>query len=576
MQNISPKHLSLTGLLPLILPLSVLAAPPDAGQILQEQRSQKPLPSQLPPQADVEKTPEKTENGIRILVKGFTFSGYEGLLSEPELQSLVAKDIGKKLSFDELQSLVTRVTHYLRSQGWLLARAYLPDQDITSGVIHIAIIQGKSDGSLTVIGDETLRIGKEHLQHIGEHAIQKNTPLKAQDLERSLLLMNDLPGISAKASLSPGEAPGTTAVKIKATEGALFDGSLWFDNYGNRYTGAERGNAMVNINDPHRIGDRFTFLFTTAEHLKVGQVSYSAPISTSGLRADLSYTDIRYELGKELSSLDADGNAHTVNVGVSYPWIRSRRANITTTVNYEFKDLSDSASGTKLHDKQLHSATLGTAGDMSDVFFGGGVTSWGASVTHGSMNERTADIAITDTEGSYTFFNINLARLQKLTKDLMMRVSLRSQYSLDNLDSSEQFSLGGPYGVRAYPVSEAMGDEGHLFNLEASYAIAIPERFGDLKWNIFYDAGQIVLHKNTWANAISTATNKNRYWLQGAGTGFDYSYDDNRQSGHPGLMSSAITMVVVLTIMTLTVRMMKIVFCFRLFGVFDALLKEFK
>ena len=40
----------------------------------------------------------------------------------------------------------------------------------------------------------------------------------------------------------------------------------------------------------------------------------------------------------------------------------------------------------------------------------------------------------------------------------------------------------------------------------------------------FYDAGLITLHKNEWANSINTATNKNNYWLQGAGFGFLYAY----------------------------------------------------
>ena len=75
-------------------------------------------------------------------------------------------------------------------------------------------------------------------------------------LERGLLLLNDLPGISAQAKLDPGSEPGTTRLSVDVTEGPLISGSAWADNFGNRYTGAERLNAQVNWNNPSGAGDQ--------------------------------------------------------------------------------------------------------------------------------------------------------------------------------------------------------------------------------------------------------------------------------------------------------------------------------
>ena len=108
--------------------LSAFAAPPDAGQLLREQQPQRQLPQQLP-QPEVEKErPPVADSGIRIDVKGFRFTGYEGLIAESELQSLVAGSIGQSLSFSELQGVAATVTTYLKKKGWFLARAYLPKQ----------------------------------------------------------------------------------------------------------------------------------------------------------------------------------------------------------------------------------------------------------------------------------------------------------------------------------------------------------------------------------------------------------------------------------------------------------------
>jgi len=114
---------------------------------------------------------------------------------------------------------------------------------------------------------------------------------------------------------------------------------------------------------------------------------------------------------------------------------------------------------------------------------------------------------------------------------LFERVSINASYSgqlsLNNLDSSEKFILGGPTGVRAYPVGEASGDEGNLFNVDLRFDLPLPSVLGSLQLSGFYDAGQITLHKSQWSNSnIDNATNRNDYWLQGAGIGITYAYSN--------------------------------------------------
>lgn len=504
--------------------LPAFAAPPDAGQLLREQQPQRQLPPQLPKPEVEKERPPLADSGVRIDVKGFRFSGYQGLLPESELQHLVAGSIGKSLSFSELQGVAATVTTYLKKKGWFLARAYLPKQDVTSGIIEIAIIQGISDGSLTIKRSPTARISEQTLRGIGETAVMPGQPLNEQALERSVLLMNDLPGVHARASLAAGATPGSTGVQIDVSEGPLLGGVVWGDNQGNRYTGAWRGNGMLNINDPFRYGDQLSLLMTGSEGLIQGRAAYSFPLTPRGLKGTISYTGMRYELIGDLASLKAEGQSHTANAGISYPLLRSRTTNVTTAFNYEFKNLTDSSNTVDIRDKNLHSGTFTVSGDRYDTFLGGGYTSWNAGVTTGDMHEKIADIAITNTEGSYTRFNLGLSRLQRLAERISMNLSWSSQLALDNLDSSEKFNLGGPYGVRAYPVGEASGDEGHLVNIDLRYDLPLPATIGTFQLNGFYDAGHITLHKHLWANAVATATNENSYWLQGAGIGLNYSY----------------------------------------------------
>lgn len=524
MRKIFQRAFYLTAIITLFTISVVWAVPPDAGQLTREQQPQRQIPAQLPkPEVEKQRAP-MADTGVSVTVKSFKFTGYEGLVEEGELQGVVVDVVGKKLTFNELQGVVAKVTAYLKDRGWFLARAYLPKQDVTSGVIEISVIQGSSDGSLLIKSDPSVRIDEEVIRNIGVKAVSPGQPLSERDLERAVLLMNDLTGVNARASLAPGVKAGSTAVQIDVSEGPIFSGALWGDNYGNRYTGTWRGNGMINLNDPLRYGDQLSVMATGAEGFFQGRAAYFAPLLPCGLRANLSYTGMYYELIEDISSLDMDGWSHIVNAGLSYPILRSRKVNLMTTLGYEFKALHDSANDVALYDKQLHSGTLGFYGDVYDTLLGGGYTTFNVGATLGDMNEDEADISITEVEGTYTHFNFGLARLQRLLQGLTINLSYTGQLSLDNLDSSEKFILGGPNGVRAYPVGEAPGDQGHLFNVDLRYDLPIPSSAGMLQLSGFYDAGHIRLHHDPWLNSINTATDKNEYWLQGAGVGILYIY----------------------------------------------------
>ena len=533
--SITAKTLSLTGLL-LLLSISqpstqLSAAPlPDTGSILRDQQQSQQQPQGQFRAPEQEKEPLlNTGSNVQVVVKGFAFSGYEGLVTEAELQQAVAGSIGKSLTFNELNSLTDKVTALFKAKGWLQARAYLPPQDITSGIIRVAIAQVKSDGNLTIKRDKSARISPDYLHGIGILPLHAGKPIKEKELERSVLLMNDLPGVSAKASLVPGSEPGTSGVDVAVTEGRLFSGMLYGDNQGNRYIGAWRGTALVSVNDPLRRGDQLTLLLTEASGLAQGRIGYSFPIAFSGARANLSYTGMRYELGRELAPLQYKGNSNSIDAGISYPTLRTRNANVTTSFSYGYRGLIDTQADVNIHDKQINNATLMVSGDRYDQLLGGGYTSYNASITTGSLHESsdlTAEYAKANlTEGSYTRFNVALARLQHLSERFNLNISGSAQMAAGgNLDSSEKFTLGGPNGLRAYPIGEAAGDEGQLVSAEIRYALPLAAKSGNLQLIGFYDAGHITINNERYPGDLSTATGRNDYWLLGAGAGLNYAY----------------------------------------------------
>ncbi|MEJ2199714.1 MAG: ShlB/FhaC/HecB family hemolysin secretion/activation protein [Desulfuromonadaceae bacterium] len=501
---------------------------PDAGRLLQEQKqleSQPPKRLPSPEQGEDEGTPV-ADTGVRVNIKGFRFSGITGVASETELQPLVQQALGKELDLAELQSLAKRVTIYLRSKNYLLARAYLPEQDITEGIVEIAVIAGRIEGQASIQAGESLRLRESFLLAMANRGAAAGTALRDDQLERSLLLMNDLPGISAQAILERGSAPGTTRVLIDITEGPLFSGGLSVDNFGNRYTGTVRGSAQAAINDPFGSGDQFRLALTAADDLRSGVVGYSLPLGSSGLKGSINYFMLTYELEKELSDLDAEGRANTLSVNLSYPHIRTRRFSLWQGISYEHRDLEDEMADDVVRDRELDVATLDLSASTYDRFGGGALNSMRVSVSFGHLNlgiaaDAAADAAGPGTEGAYSKFTYSLSRLQRLTNRLNLFGAVNGQLAWQNLDSSEKFLLGGPAAVRAYPVGEAAGDEGHCITVELRYELPVKPRWSDIQIIAFFDAGNITLYNETWDNAVNTATGRNDYWLYGGGGGIN-------------------------------------------------------
>jgi len=492
---------------------------PDAGSLMRDQQQKLQEPKKIQPAEIKETQPSTVACGVTVNVKSFTFSGYEKLVTENELKALVASSEGKTLTFEELDALTVKITAYLKERGWFMAQAFLPKQDVTSGIIQIVISQGKSDGRIAFKFDNATRISEKRLRAISASAIHLDEPLNMKKLERAVLLMNDLSGVTCRASLAPGAALGTSRLTLDINEGPPFSGTVWGDNYGNIYTGTWRHNATFSFNDPFGWGDQLSFLWTIADGLNQGRIGYTFPIASNGLKGNLSFTSLNYDLGGDLLALEYKGRSKNIDAGISYPLLRSRAANITTNISYGYKALLDSKSSVEIRDRELNSATFSIDANRFDKLFGGGYTSGSFGVTTGNFNEYIADVSRTGTEGAYTRFNLGISRLQRIAERFNVSCSLSGQKSLCNLDSSEKFSLGGPYGVRAYPMGEGAGDEGYLISNELHYDLPLPPTWGNFQIIGFYDAGHITLNKNRYTNDVSTATNLNDYWLQGFGFG---------------------------------------------------------
>jgi hemolysin activation/secretion protein len=156
---------------------------------------------------------------------------------------------------------------------------------------------------------------------------------------------------------------------------------------------------------------------------------------------------------------------------------------------------------------------------------GGGVASFGASYTRGNSDQDNATALAADStsrrvQGDFSKLSYSLGWLSSLPYALSLNTTLRGQIPGNNLDSSEQFSLGGTNGVRAYPTGEASGDEGWLFSVNIGKKLS-----GKLSTSLFFDAGSIRLNHTLWSGwNASNPDLPNTYILYGVGAGVDWRF----------------------------------------------------
>ncbi|KIV72839.1 Hemolysin activation/secretion protein [Pseudomonas sp. FeS53a] len=503
----------LAGLAASLISLSVSAATaPDAGQV-QQGLDQQPLqlsPRQsLPLNLPDAPADPAADAGPRLQVNGFTLEGNSALGSE-ELLGLLADLPGKELSVGQLQAAANRITRRYREQGYPLARAYLPAQEIDGGVVKIAVLEGRY-GEIKV--DNPMGLGGSALAPLS--ALKAGDAVQGQPLERSLLLLQDTPGVEVKSTLRPGARTGTTDLLVGLQQAPLVTGSVDMDNYGNRFVGQYRLGGTLNLNNPLNLGDRLSLrAMGSDQDQHYGRVAYQLPLGPWATQFGVAYSDMDYELGKDFDDLRAHGNARIASVYAIQPLVRSRDFSLFTQLQFDDKRLKDDIDlFDEKSDKHARVVTLTLNGNSRDDLLGGGVNSFALGWSQGSLTldgaqaQRTDD-ATAGTRGRFHKLNPSLVRLQRLSDRFSLYTQLQGQWADGNLDSSEKLYLGGAYGVRAYPQGEASGDQGWLANVELRYALTEA-------WQLstFVDHGEVRLNKDTWTS------DDNHRSLSGAGFG---------------------------------------------------------
>ena len=412
----------------LILQPALAQNTPDAGSLLQQAAPRLeplPLPSGTGLQIDPAPTPG-LPHSAPFLVRRIEITG-NTVFSTPTLQALVAQAEGQQLTLPQIGELVSRITSYYRSQGYLLARAIIPAQTIAAGVVRIEVIEanyGKINlDNKSAVADAVFSAALAPLQ--SGQVIDQTT------LDKALLQIGDVPGVVVGATLEPGAQVGTSDLMLSLAPGEAVTGNVVLDNNGSSLVGRARVGATLDLLNPLQHGDVLSLSgLSSGSRMNYARAAYEILLNAQGFSLGGSYSALKYELGV------AHGTAQVQSLWAKQTLRRSRASNVYTQIQFDNLKLRDHA-GTAQTDRHLSNLTASLAGDLRDDFLAGAVSTWNASWTGGKLGFDDAAAALanadtTNTQGRFSKANLNVSRLQSLSASSAVYLAVSGQWASGN------------------------------------------------------------------------------------------------------------------------------------------------
>lgn len=412
------------------------------------------------------------EAGELSLVLGSVVVQGSTVYSDEDLAPLWKDRLGRKIALAEVFRIADAITAKYRNDGYILSRAILPPQTIEDGAVEIRIVEGYID-EVRIEGEVR---GDRALLNAYAARIMRSRPLSIAHLERYLLLIDDLPGISSKAVLNPAEdTPGAADLVILVDEDAS-DGFVRLDNRGTKFNGPAQLWLGAGLNSLAGAHDRTAARFVTADQsnreLVYLELGHERQIGTEGKKLHIQLTHTDSEPGHSLRALEIEGKSRSFRMGFANPLIRSRAENLSLQADVVVRNSETKIFDNRFSRDRVRFVSLGALYDFADG--SSGINMLGLHLDRGlnmlgASKKGAADLSREKGRADFTRLRLNASRLQRLGGRWSLLADFRSQLAASKLLASEEFGLGGEGCGRAYDPAQVAGDNGGCLLAEVRY-----------------------------------------------------------------------------------------------------------
>ncbi len=472
---------------------------------------------------------------ITLVLKDVSMEGLS-VYSADDIKPLYASKLNTKITLADVYALAAALTTKYRNDGYILTQVIVPPQTIADGIVRLRVVEGSLD-QIKVDGTGAQGSNGDIINlYVGE--LKSKGVLNNKNLEKTLLLINDLPGVTARSVLSPsktvtGASDLTILVERKAVEG-----NVAVDNFGSRFLGRWEvlGGFALNslLGQNERISAQMAYAPSDQgfePELLYGELAATLPVGSYGTKLQANLGKSRTEPGAFLDQFDVKGTSYFSGLKVLQPIIRTRDTNLSASLGLDRRSTKTKSNVDTNKDDDLTSLRLGSHFDFVDTAFSAAVTNTNLEISQGlsilgASKNGDADLSRPAGDVTYTKVTGDITRLERLTNSISLQTAIKGQLANGALLSAEEFGLGGANGIgRGYDPSEIVGDDGVAGSLELQWATPYNVSWLDnYTAYTFYDIGKVM-------NDDASSTDVKTQSLASVGLGVRADIDSATRAG---------------------------------------------
>ncbi|MBR9780923.1 MAG: ShlB/FhaC/HecB family hemolysin secretion/activation protein [Rhodospirillales bacterium] len=452
-------------------------------QILRQQeerfRPEDPLiPKELPPGYEKPVPPNKTGGSTKypcFNIQRIEIDGWEAdlrpLISQFEMQCINKADIDKMLEL---------LTDHFVENGYVTTRAYVPAQDLSSGILTLTVIEGKVEN----IKPSTPNVLSNGQIVTAFPGLEKQR-LNLRDFEQGLDQINRLPNSSATVEFEPGSKQGQSIAVIDNTIDKSWRVSAGLDNSGSEATGELQQTYSGEAYNWLGFNDLLSLSYgqdtEPASSLKASRNKtgfFSVPYGYWLLSLSANYFEYRNQIEGTVQDFKSSGTSTTWRADLARVLHRDQTSKTTLSSSFTHKktknyieDVLLEVSSRRLTILGLninHSRRLGPGLVSASVGYEAGIKALGA--------KQDDDRAQDSPEAQFEKYTADLTVIQNfevLETPFTVTSGMRGQWSPDTLYGNERISIGSLGTVRGYKESSVSGDTGGFIRNELALRFPI-------------------------------------------------------------------------------------------------------
>lgn len=464
------------------------------------------LPSvpDLPPDGDIESLPDVEP---MFVIREVAFTG-EAMLSQQELDDVVAPFIGRRLGKNRVNLLLRRVTEALIARGFITTRAYLGPQNLASGVLKVNVIAGRL-GSFTLNGTPLRPIPEDArpFQTAGGGLLTDagtawafgagvGDVLRLPDLEQGVDQINRLRRNQAEIQILPGQSPGESIVAIANRAGDRVFYDVGFDNYGSSQTGKQRYRLGAEADNVIGLQESMGLSFVGTRDSNALVFSSAVPVGYQTFSYTTSVSEYQQTIG-DVALLE--GRTFSQILGWNSVLSRSRSGRMSVDLTFTKTRSERSVNGLTLSPQSLSAVRVAANGFVRFTSAGQPATAtydFGVSQGVPWLDAVHDAPEISRNEAHNQFRKLDLTAAIQMTAGSVLQSSwayrgtFRGQLSHVALFGTQQIFVGGMSSVRGFTEGGIAGDSGAYIRNELAWQNAPAWESARIEPYVFLDAGK--------------------------------------------------------------------------------------